>query len=118
MSNWKSICRIDEIPVLGARRVARQHATDVAIFRNAEDKVFALLDRCPHKGGPLSQGIVFGESVACPLHNWTIGLDDGCAKAPDAGCTTRFSVKVELGMVHLDLDELSQLALDPACQSA
>ena len=66
---------------------------DVAVFRNAEDQVFALLDRCPHKGGPLSQGIVFGTSVACPLHNWTIGLDDGCAKAPDEGCTHAFAVQ-------------------------
>ena len=114
MSSWKAICRIDEIPVLGARRVTREAATAVAIFRNAEDKVFALLDRCPHKGGPLSQGIVFGESVACPLHNWTIGLADGCAKAPDEGCTTRFSVKVDGGVVHLDLDELSQRAVAPA----
>jgi nitrite reductase (NADH) small subunit len=119
MSNWKTICRVEDIPVLGARRVTRENATAVAIFRNSEDKVFALLDRCPHKGGPLSQGIVFGESVACPLHNWTIGLADGCAKAPDAGCTQRFSVKVDQGVVHLDLDELSQLALvDPVCQSA
>ena len=114
MSSWKAICRIDEIPVLGARRVTREAATAVAIFRNAEDKVFALLDRCPHKGGPLSQGIVFGESVACPLHNWTIGLADGCAKAPDEGCTTRFSVKVDDGVVHLDLDELSQRAVAAA----
>ncbi len=118
MSNWKTICRVDDIPVLGARRVAREQATAVAVFRNSEDKVFALLDKCPHKGGPLSQGIVFGESVACPLHNWTIGLDDGCAKSPDAGCTTKFSVKVTDGVVHLDLDELNQLAIDPVCQSA
>jgi nitrite reductase (NADH) small subunit len=95
MSQWIPICRVEDIPVLGSRRVARDRACDVAIFRNAEDKVFALLDRCPHKGGPLSQGIVFGESVACPLHNWTIGLADGCAKAPDEGCTQRFAVKVE-----------------------
>ena len=76
----KSICRVDDIPVLGSRRVARPEGMDVAVFRNDEDQVFALLDRCPHKGGPLSQGIVFGTSVACPLHNWTIGLDDGCAQ--------------------------------------
>ena len=112
MSRWKAICTLADIPVLGARRVARSSGTDVAIFRNAEDKVFALLDRCPHKGGPLSQGIVFGESVACPLHNWTIGLADGCAKAPDEGCTTRFQVKVDNGTVHLDLEELNSLALD------
>ena len=115
---WKAICRVDEIPVLGARRVARRTGTDVAIFRNAEDKVFALLDRCPHKGGPLSQGIVFGESVACPLHNWSIGLDDGCARAPDVGCTPKFSVKVDNGVVHLDVEELDRLAAAPAGQAA
>ena len=118
MSNWKPICGVDDIPVLGSRRVVREQAVAVAIFRNAEDKVFALLDRCPHKGGPLSQGIVFGESVACPLHNWTIGLADGCARAPDVGCTTPFKVKVDKGVVHLDIDELNQLALDPVCQTA
>ena len=114
MNQWKSICRVEDIPVLGARRVNRDNAVAVAVFRTADNTVFALLDRCPHKGGPLSQGIVFGQSVACPLHNWTIGLADGCAKAPDEGCTTRFSVKVEGGVVHLDLDELSQRAVVPA----
>ena len=112
MSNWKEICKVDDIPVLGARRIERAQGGAVAIFRNAEDKVFALLDRCPHKGGPLSQGIVFGESVACPLHNWTIGLADGCARAPDEGCTPRFSVKVDAGIVHVDVDELNSIALD------
>jgi nitrite reductase (NADH) small subunit len=112
MSNWKSICAITDIPVLGARRVARDNAIAVAVFRNAENKVFALLDRCPHKGGPLSQGIVFGESVACPLHNWTIGLADGCAKAPDEGCTVSFACKVEGGEVFLDSVELATRALD------
>ena len=111
---WKAICNVEDIPVLGARRVARRCGPDVAVFRNAEDKVFALLDRCPHKGGPLSQGIVFGESVACPLHNWTIGLADGCAKAPDAGCTQRFAVKLDGGQVFLDAEELRTVALEPA----
>lgn len=118
MSHWKSICHVEDIPVLGSRRVARPNGCDVAVFRNAENKVFALLDRCPHKGGPLSQGIVFGESVACPLHNWTIGLDDGCAKQPDEGCTPKFSVKVEGGVVHLDADELNSIALNESVASA
>ena len=126
MSSWKPVCLVQEIPVLGSRRVARPGACDVAVFRNSEDKVFALLDRCPHKGGPLSQGIVFGEHVACPLHNWSISLVDGearapyvgCAKAPDEGCTTKFSVKVENGVVHLDADELNRLALEPAAVTA
>ena len=118
MSTWKSICKVDDIPVLGARRIERAHGAAVAIFRNTEDKVFALLDRCPHKGGPLSPGIVFGESVACPLHNWTIGLTDGCARSPDEGCTPRFSVKVDGGVVHVDVDELNGIALDEVQASA
>ena len=111
MSDWKTICKVEDIPVLGSRRVAREGHTAVAVFRNSENKVFALLDRCPHKGGPLSQGIVFGESVACPLHNWTIGLDDGCARAPDVGCTQKFSVKLEGDQVQLSLNELQTLGL-------
>ncbi len=107
MSEWQAICRVDDIPVLGSRRVSRAMGLDVAVFRNSQDEVFALLDRCPHKGGPLSQGIVFGTSVACPLHNWTIGLADGCAKAPDEGCTPKFSVHVADGVVHLDGRELA-----------
>ena len=111
MSDWKTICKVDDIPVLGSRRVARSGHTDVAVFRNAENKVFALLDRCPHKGGPLSQGIVFGESVACPLHNWTIGLTDVCARAPDEGCTQKFSVNLDGDQVQLSLNELQTLGL-------
>jgi nitrite reductase (NADH) small subunit len=112
MAEWEKICLVTDIPVLGSRRVARKSGLDVAVFRNDHGQVFALLDRCPHKGGPLSQGIVFGTSVACPLHNWTIGLEDGCAKEPDQGCTQRFNVQVKDGQVHLDRDELATLALD------
>ena len=112
MSEWKKICLVSDIPVLGSRRVSRAQGLDVAVFRNDVDDVFALLDRCPHKGGPLSQGIVFGESVACPLHNWTMDLKGGCAKAPDEGCTPKFAVKIEGGAVHLDVAELAMLAID------
>ena len=114
MNEWTAICRVQDIPPLGARRVARQRGLDVAIFRTSGDEVFALLDRCPHKGGPLSQGIVFGKSVACPLHNWTIGLCDGQAQAPDEGCTPSFQVKLEDGAVYLDADELAHRALTEA----
>lgn len=107
MQQWKPICLVDDIPVLGARVVHRAAQPDIAVFRNGEDRVFALLDRCPHKGGPLSQGIVFGEKVACPLHNWNIELGSGCAVAPDQGCTPKFTVKVENGMVFLDSNELN-----------
>ena len=112
MTEWKQICFVHDIPVLGARRVSRAKGLDVAVFRNADDKVFALLDRCPHKGGPLSQGIVHGTSVACPLHNWNIGLGDGCAKSPDEGCTPKFAVQVKDGSVFLDAQELNTLALE------
>jgi nitrite reductase (NADH) small subunit len=112
MSDWKLICRVEDIPVLGSRCVSRPRGMDVAVFRNDQDQVFALLDRCPHKGGPLSQGIVFGTSVACPLHNWTIGLDDGRARQPDEGCAQKFSVKVEGGAVYLNVLELAGLATD------
>jgi nitrite reductase (NADH) small subunit len=104
---WKVICNVADIPVLGARVVNRAKQTGIAIFRNGEDRIFALLDRCPHKGGPLSQGIVFGERVACPLHNLNIELGSGCAVAPDEGCTQKFSVKVENGQVYLDTAELN-----------
>ena len=112
MSDWTAICRVDDIPVLGSRRVTRAQGLDVAVFRNDTNEVFALLDRCPHKGGPLSQGIVFGTSVACPLHNWTIGLCTGQAAAPDEGCTPKFAVKVEEGQVYLQTQELANHATD------
>ena len=114
MDDWKTICRVDDIPVLGARRVRRAAGADVALFRTADDRVFALLDRCPHKGGPLSQGIVFGEHVACPLHNWAISLVDGEARAPDIGCATRFAVRVDAGQVSLLARELDTLATGEA----
>jgi nitrite reductase (NADH) small subunit len=115
MSNqWKAVCNVADIPVLGARVVKRATQPDVAIFRNSENAVFALLDRCPHRGGPLSQGIVFGERVACPLHNWSIELSSGCAVAPDEGCTQKFSVKVENGQVYLDVAELNAVADEAA----
>jgi nitrite reductase (NADH) small subunit len=107
MQDWIEICGVEDIPRLGARTVARAGGGALALFRTAGDEVFALLDRCPHKGGPLSQGIVFGRSVACPLHNWTIALDDGRAAAPDEGCARSFAVRIEQGRVYLRGDELA-----------
>ena len=100
---WTRVCLLEDIPQLGARVVKSAHG-NIAVFRNAEDEVFALLDKCPHKGGPLSQGIVYGRKVACPLHNWNIGLDDGAAVAPDRGCTRAFPVRLEDGAVFIDLN--------------
>ena len=95
------VCSLEEIPKLGARRYLRGDGETIAIFRTASDTVFALADKCPHKGGPLSQGIVFGESVACPLHNWCIDLKSGAACAPDEGTVKRFPVRVVDGNVEL-----------------
>lgn len=102
MNNWTDILDLNDIPKLGAR-VVRHGTLDVAVFRTADDEVFALEDRCPHKGGPLSQGIVHGKKVTCPLHNWNIELDSGCAVAPDHGCAREFPVKLEGTRVWLDL---------------
>ena len=112
-ANWQYICQLDDIPRQGARRVARPRGLEVALFRTAADAVYALLDYSPYKGGPLSQGMVFGDNVACPLHNWTIGLDNGAAREPDEGCTPSFAVRVDAGMVYLDADELATRALEP-----
>jgi nitrite reductase (NADH) small subunit len=103
MQPWTRICRVDEIPRLGARVVRRAGAPNVAVFRTAGDRLFALLDSCPHRGGPLSQGIVYGERVACPLHNTSVELESGAAVAPDKGCVARFPVKVTDGNVYVDL---------------
>lgn len=112
MIEWVAVCRVDDIPILGSRRVAREQGAAVALFRNQAGEVHALLDRCPHKGGPLSQGIVMGHGVACPLHNWTIGFADGCAQAPDEGRTPVFAVKVADGQVHLDAAQLATEGAD------
>lgn len=99
---WKKVCGLDDIPRLGARVVRREQG-DIAIFRTAEDEVFALADKCPHKGGPLSQGIVHGRQVTCPLHSWKVCLEDGNAVAPDVGCASSFAVRVDGGDVYLQL---------------
>ncbi|BCM24139.1 MAG: nitrite reductase small subunit NirD [Methylophilaceae bacterium] len=102
MSSWIKIVPLGDIPKLGSR-VVRSSKGDIAVFRTEDDKVFALHDKCPHKGGPLSQGIVYGDKVACPLHSWQIHLADGHAVEPDEGQTACFAVKVEDGSVYLEI---------------
>jgi len=88
----------------------------IALFRTADDRVFALIDRCPHKGGPLSQGLVHGHRVACPLHNWSIELATGEAVAPDIGCTGALAVDVRGGDVYLtDRDLTASALVAPLC---
>ena len=100
MNTWYKVAALEEIPLLGSRVVASE-CGDIALFRSAENEVFALRDKCPHKGGPLSQGIVFGKKVACPLHGWNINLEDGQAVAPDVGCAKSIPSKIENGEVVL-----------------
>lgn len=106
---WVSIGQLKDIAPLGCKRVKRPvgvQGAEVAVFRAHGDAVFAVLDQCPHKGGPLSQGMVFGNFVACPLHNWTFDLSSGQVQSPDVGSVQTFSVKVENEEVFLDRNEL------------
>ena len=100
--NWTEIGALTDIPVKGSR-VVETGTGDIAVFRTSSDEVFALFDRCPHKQGPLSQGIVHGDRVTCPLHNWVIDMKSGEAMGPDEGCTRAFETKVENGTVFLAL---------------
>lgn len=103
MNQWKYVCLVDEIPKLGSRVVRQEAGSDIALFRTASNEIFALHDRCPHKGGPLSQGIVHGKQVTCPLHAWSIDLDSGHAVAPDQGLCQKIVVKLENSKVYLSI---------------
>src|SRR6185436_14838081 len=101
---WKKIGPVANIPVRGARRLCfGMGGKPIAVFRTGEDKFFALVDECPHKKGPLSEGIVSGNSVTCPLHNWVIGLDTGVAQEPDVGSAQTIPVKLENGELYVGL---------------
>ena len=97
---WIDIGAVEEIPLRGARVVKTPRGC-LAVFRTGTDEVFALDDRCPHKGGPLSQGIVHGRAVTCPLHNWVISLESGEAQGPDEGSVRRHPLRVESGRILL-----------------
>ena len=104
MSDWIEVGKVEEIPKLGAR-VFKSGEGDIAVFRTSTDDVFALRDQCPHKGGPLSQGIVHGQRVTCPLHNWVIDLADGQAVAPDQGCAGHYATRVDQGVIYINLNK-------------
>jgi nitrite reductase (NADH) small subunit len=99
IGDWLDIGWLDQIPLRGSRTVPVDGAEEIAVFRTGDGRVFALANRCPHKGGPLSQGIVHGHSVACPLHNWSIALATGEAQGADKGCTPVIPVKIDAGRV-------------------
>lgn len=102
MADWIEVGLLEDIPKLGSRVIESAHG-DIAVFRNANDEVFALKDSCPHKQGPLSQGIVHDKTVTCPLHNWRIELDTGEAIAPDEGCTGKYDIKMEGSTVFIKM---------------
>nr|WP_192906712.1 nitrite reductase small subunit NirD [Luteimonas marina] len=118
IDTWVRVCAIDEIPLLGSRVLQCDEGDDIALFRPADARVFALADRCPHKGGPLSQGIVSGDTVTCPLHGWNIGLDSGQACAPDVGCARRYPVRVVDGEVWLQLAAMTEATAETEEQAA
>ena len=98
---WIDVGPLAAIPMRGARTVPVAGGEEVALFRTGDNQVFALVNRCPHKHGPLSQGIVHGHAVSCPLHNWRISLATGEALGEDRGCTPTIPVKVTGGRVLL-----------------
>jgi nitrite reductase (NADH) small subunit len=100
--NWMQVGKLDDIPRQGSR-VVNTPGGEVAVFRSLDDQVFALENRCPHRGGPLAQGIVHGARVTCPLHSWVIDLANGTAVAPDVGCARKHDIKVEEGRLLLRL---------------
>ena len=108
MTSWIDIGSLDDIPVRGSR-VVKTRSGCIAVFRTADDTVFALTDRCPHKGGPLSDGIVHGTSVTCPLHNWVIDLATGNVLGEDTGSTKAFDTKVLEGRIFIDLDQVDAI---------
>lgn len=107
-STWFTIGNVSDIPRLGAK-IVRFHDTPIAIFRTQTDDIFALEDHCPHKNGPLSQGIVHDHSVTCPLHGWVIKLDTGTALPPDEGCTSTYPVRVTNGEIAIEIQHLDAL---------
>ena len=106
---WTSIGSVEDVPYRGSR-VFKTETGNIAVFKAADGAIFALWDKCPHKGGPLSQGIVHGHSVTCPLHNWVIGLDTGEVQGPDKGCARKVPVKAENGRVLIPAPMLAVAA--------
>ncbi|THF46973.1 nitrite reductase small subunit NirD [Allorhizobium terrae] len=101
--NWVAIGSLQDIPPQGARCVEHGDTT-IAVFRTHDNRVFAMEDKCPHKNGPLSQGIVHDNCVTCPLHNWVINLETGLAQGADDGATATFPVKLEGEMIYLSVE--------------
>jgi len=109
VSRWVDVGALQDVPRRGARVVKTPFGC-IAVFRTEADEVFALDDRCPHKGGPLSQGIVHGRSVTCPLHSWVIDLASGEAGGADEGRVATVPLRCEKGRLLLDLTLMASRA--------
>jgi nitrite reductase (NADH) small subunit len=112
-TQWVRITHCGNIPLREGRSV-RIGSREIAIF-NLGDRFLAVENRCPHKGGPLSEGIVSGSLVVCPLHSWKIDLECGAIKKPaDIGaCVKRFSTRVEDGIVSIEVPVASVQGMLP-----
>lgn len=108
-SHWVRVATVKDIPERGARKF-KYNGVNYAVFRSADNGIFVLEDSCPHKGGPLSQGIVHDNCVTCPLHNWVISLESGKAQGADEGHTPCFPVRIIDNDVHVQLVELQTTA--------
>lgn len=104
--NWIDIGHIDDIPLRGARLLKTQVGC-IALFRTADREVFAASNTCPHKGGPLADGIVHDQKVTCPLHNWVFDLNTGLAEGEDDGRIETYPVRIEKDRVQIDGDSIS-----------
>jgi len=114
--SWVRITHVDNIPLREGRAVIVD-GREVAVF-NLGGRVVAMENRCPHRGGPLADGIVSatGEAVTvtCPLHNWRIGVEDGAVVKPSgqqAACVRTFPVEIEQGIVTICLTEAREEAV-------
>jgi nitrite reductase (NADH) small subunit len=107
--NWHPIGDISDIPLRGSRCV-KTPQMNIAVFRTSEHEVYAIENRCPHKGGPLSEGIVHGNAVTCPLHNWVISLETGKALGADNGTVRTIPLKNEGGRLYIALESLMMAA--------
>lgn len=101
-AKWIDIGPVEQLPALGSRTLPVQGGQEIAIFRTATGSIHALANKCPHKNGPLSQGMVHDTSVTCPLHNWRISLLTGEALGEDKGCVPVIPVKVDAGRIYIE----------------
>ncbi|MEO5339912.1 MAG: nitrite reductase small subunit NirD [Magnetococcus sp. MYC-9] len=104
MNDWHCVGNLEDLTPLEGRVVRVEGLGDLALFRTADEQLYALTDRCPHRGGPLSAGMVHGHKVTCPLHGWTLDLETGQVLGPDQGCVERYPVRLQGGQIYLQLE--------------